>query len=176
VLRPVALFFAIGGSAFAVGHRLGVAQPKCANGAVKGFAYVKGDPNKVIHNLPQTFTSDPKVFGAAFNCTGRPVQVRREGNLFQIRFPGTAGRLAIATGAGPEAGQFWATASPTARGRSRVRAQLDRTTSGRRASSSSSCSDLACVGGGRSPPPTPPSWAGGARIALWLADAARRAS
>jgi hypothetical protein len=112
VLSAVALFFAIGGSAFAVGERLGAAQPKCANGSVKGFAFVRGDPHQGIHNLPQTFTSDPKVFGAAFNCTGRPVQVKREGNLFQIRFPGTAGRLAIATGAGPDAGQFWATALP----------------------------------------------------------------
>jgi hypothetical protein len=112
VLSVTALFFAIGGSAFAVGQRVGVAQPKCANGAVKGFAYVKGDPNKGIQNLPEEFVSDPKVFGTAFNCSGKPVQVRRTGNSFQIRFPGTAGRLAIVTGAGPQAEQFWASAVP----------------------------------------------------------------
>ena len=112
VLSAVALFFAIGGSAFAVGQRLGVAQPRCANGAVKGFAYVKGDPNKGIQNLPEAYISDPKVFGTSFNCSGKPVQVKRAGTVFQIRFPGTAGRLAIATGAGPDAGQFWATPLP----------------------------------------------------------------
>jgi hypothetical protein len=112
VLSAVALFFAIGGSAFAVGQRLGVAQPKCANGAVKGFAYVKGDPNKGIQNLPEEYVSDPKVFGTSFNCSGKPVQVKRAGTVFQIRFPGTVGRLAIVTGAGPDAGQFWATPLP----------------------------------------------------------------
>ena len=112
VLSAAALFFAIGGSAFAVGQRVGVAQPKCANGAVKGFAYVKGDPNKGIQNLPQEFTSDPKLFGTSFNCSGRPVQVRRLGNVFEIRFPGTAGKLAVVTGAGVDAGFFWVTPLP----------------------------------------------------------------
>jgi hypothetical protein len=112
VISAVALFFAIGGSAFAVGQRVGVAQPKCANGAVKGFAYVKGDPDKGIQNLPETFISDPRVFGASFNCSGKPVQVRRLGRVFMIRFPGTAGRVALVTGAVPDARQFWATPNP----------------------------------------------------------------
>ena len=112
VLSAVALFFAIGGSAFAVGQRLGVAQPRCANGAVKGFAYVKGDPHEGIQNLPQTFTSDPKVFGVTFNCSGKPLAVRRLGNVFQIRFPGAPGKVAFVQGAGPEAGFFFATPLP----------------------------------------------------------------
>jgi hypothetical protein len=112
VISGIALFFAIGGSAFAVGQRVGVAQPRCANGAVKGFAYVKGDPAKGIHNLPETFTSDPRVFAASFNCSGRAVQVRRSGRVFMVRFPGTAGRVALVTGAAPDGREFWATPSP----------------------------------------------------------------
>lgn len=112
VLSATALFFAIGGSAFAVGQRAGVAQPKCGDGSVKGFAYVRGDPNKGINNLAETYTSAPRVFGARFNCSGKAVQVKRAGNLFQIRFPGTAGKLAIVTGAGPNAGQFFTTQLP----------------------------------------------------------------
>ena len=45
----LALFFALGGSAFAVGERIqspSVAQQRCANGAVRGFASVTGDPSK----------------------------------------------------------------------------------------------------------------------------------
>ena len=41
----VALFFALGGSAFAVGERIqsrSVAQQRCANGAVRGIATVTG--------------------------------------------------------------------------------------------------------------------------------------
>jgi hypothetical protein len=112
VISAAALFFAIGGSALAVGQRVGAAQPRCADGAVKGFAYVRGDPNKGIQNLAETYTSNPRVFGPRFNCSGKAVQVRRSANLFQIRFPGTAGKLAIVTGAGPNAGQFFATQLP----------------------------------------------------------------
>ena len=56
VLSAIALFFAVGGSAFAVGQRLGAAQPRCANGAVKGFAVVTGDPKQGIDNVPFAFS------------------------------------------------------------------------------------------------------------------------
>ena len=88
VVSGIALFFAIGGSAFAIGQRVGVAQPRCANGAVKGFAYVTGNPTEGIQNLTQNFTSDPRVFSARFNCAGKGVQVRRNRDVFEIRFPG----------------------------------------------------------------------------------------
>lgn len=96
VLSTVALFFAIGGSAFAVGQRVGAAQPRCGDGAVKGFAYVTGDPAMGIHNLGQEFTRNPKVFGARFNCAGKAVEVRRNRDTFEIRFVGVAGRTATA--------------------------------------------------------------------------------
>ena len=100
VISALALFFAIGGSAFAVGQRAGVAQPRCANGAVKAFAYVSGDPTQGIQNLAETFTSNPKVFRANFNCSGKAVQVRRVGDVFEVRFPGTAVRAVTVSAAG----------------------------------------------------------------------------
>ncbi len=76
----VALFFALGGSAFAVGERIqspSVAQQRCTNGAVRGFASVTGDPSKGMANLPDKFSSANVLFTRKFNCTGRAVQVRR---------------------------------------------------------------------------------------------------
>ena len=100
VISAIALFFAIGGSAFAVGQRVGVAQPRCANGAVKAFAYVSGDPTVGIQNLAETFTSDPKVFKASFNCSGKAVQVRRVRDTFEVRFPSTAVRSVVVSAVG----------------------------------------------------------------------------
>jgi hypothetical protein len=112
VISALALFFAIGGSAFAVGQRVGVAQPRCANGAVKAFAYVSGDPTQGIQNLAETFTSNPKVFKANFNCSGKAVQVRRVRDVFEVRFPGTAVRAVTVTSAGGVAGAWSATPQP----------------------------------------------------------------
>ena len=112
VISGLALFFAIGGSAFAVGQRAGVAQPRCANGAVKAYAYVTGDPTVGIQNLAETFTSSPKVFKASFNCSGRAVQVRRVRDVFEVRFPGTAVRAVTVTAAGSPAGAFSAAQQP----------------------------------------------------------------
>src|SRR5919204_3673825 len=91
-----ALFFAIGGSAFAIGQKI-VPQARCANGAVRGFAVVTGDPTKGLANLPQTFVSGSPYFRTSFNCAGKPVQVRRQGDVFYIRFPGNAATTAVAT-------------------------------------------------------------------------------
>jgi hypothetical protein len=98
----LALFFALGGSAFAVGERIqaaSVAQQRCAQGAVRGIAVVSGDPTKGIANLPDQFTSAPVVFARRFNCTGRPIQVRRLGiGRYEIRFVGNAATTAIVGG------------------------------------------------------------------------------
>jgi hypothetical protein len=100
VISALALFFAIGGSAFAVGQRVGVAQPRCANGAVKAFAHVSGDPARGIHDMAETFSSDPKLFKASFNCSGKGVQVRRVRNVFEVRFPGAPVRTVVASATG----------------------------------------------------------------------------
>ena len=76
----VALFFALGGSAFAVGERIqspSVAQQRCANGAVRGVATVTGNPSQGMANIPDRFTSANNLFSRKFNCTGKAVQVRR---------------------------------------------------------------------------------------------------
>ena len=96
----LALFFALGGSALAVGHGLTAAQPRCANGAVRGVATVIGDSGGVA-NIGDTFTSRKAVFARAFNCTGRGVQVRRVSiGVFEVRFVGNGAPTALATGLG----------------------------------------------------------------------------
>jgi len=112
VISAVALFFAIGGSAFAVGERLGVAQQRCANGAVKGFAYVTGDPTVGIQNMAETYSSSPKLFSARFDCAGAAVQVRRVRDAFQIKFNGIAGRSALVSGVGANPQTMTVTALP----------------------------------------------------------------
>jgi hypothetical protein len=99
----VALFLALGGSAFAVGeHVQGVlaTQQRCAQGAVRGIAVVTGDPRSGIANLPDRFTASRAVFARRFNCTGRAIQVRRVGiGTYEIRFLGNGAPTALASGA-----------------------------------------------------------------------------
>ncbi len=98
----LALFFALGGSAFAVGERiqsLTVAQQRCANGAVRGFATVTGNPSAGIANVPDQFTSNRTLFRQTFNCTGRATQVRRTAaGVFEVRFVGSSSQSATGTG------------------------------------------------------------------------------
>jgi len=123
VIAVAALFFALGGSAFAVGEgiqSLAAPQPRCANGAVRGVATVTGNPAQGIANLPSTFTSSPVLFTRRFNCTGRAIQVRRtEIGVYEIRFLGNAAPSAVAGGVG----LFSATAETLAPGTFRIRVQ-----------------------------------------------------
>jgi len=112
VLSAVALFFAVGGSAFAVGQRVGVAQPRCANGAVKGYAYVTGNPQVGIQNMAETYSSNPNLFSARFDCAGARVQVRRDRDVFQIKFNGVVGRTALVSGVGANPQTMTITALP----------------------------------------------------------------
>jgi hypothetical protein len=98
----VALFFALGGSAFAVGERVGSSaaafQRVCAQGNVRGVAHVTGGPSGAA-NIPGAFTGARAVFGRRFSCTGRAVQVRRLGiGVYEVRFVGNAAPNAIAGG------------------------------------------------------------------------------
>lgn len=100
-LALVALFFALGGSAFAVGERIqapSVAQQRCTNGAVRGVATVTGVPSQGIANVPDRFVGTGNLFARKFNCTGKAVQVRRvETGVFEIRFVGISGASAVAS-------------------------------------------------------------------------------
>lgn len=100
-IAVVALFFALGGSAFAVGERIqapSVAQQRCTNGAVRGVATVTGVPSQGIANVPDRFTGAGNLFARRFNCTGKAVQVRRvETGVFEVRFVGISGVSAVAS-------------------------------------------------------------------------------
>lgn len=95
----LALFFALGGSALAVGERLqapAVAQQRCTNGAVRGIAVVTGIPSQGIANFPDAFTSARNLFARRFNCTGKAVQARRvEAGVFEVRFVGISGASGV---------------------------------------------------------------------------------
>jgi hypothetical protein len=122
-IAVVALFFALGGSAFAVGERIqgpSVAQQRCANGAVRGIATVTGNPTQGIANIPDTFTSAGNLFSRRFNCTGRAIQVRRaEIGVYEVRFVGNGAPSAIASGVG----SFSSTTEVIGPGTFRVRVQ-----------------------------------------------------
>ena len=91
----LALFVALGGSAFALG-RSSVPVVRCGKGSVKAFAAV--DFNAFSGSLPQGFTSDPKFFAARYDCAGGSPQLRpRAGNQYDIRFPGIRSRSAVVT-------------------------------------------------------------------------------
>ena len=88
VLSAVALFFALGGSAFAVGGSILGSQvqagteSRCATGAVRGIAVV---------------TAAAKL-QSAFNCSGRRVNVQRvAAGTYEVRFPGNTAPRAVAT-------------------------------------------------------------------------------
>jgi hypothetical protein len=103
-LGLIALFFALGGSAFAVGERIqsaSVAQQRCTNGAVRGVVVVTGNPSQGIANIPDTFTASPTLFARRFNCTGRAIQVRRaELGVYEVRLVGNNAPSALAGGVG----------------------------------------------------------------------------
>jgi hypothetical protein len=116
----IALFFALGGSAFAVQDRAqspSVAQQRCVNGSVRGVAVVTGIASQGIANIPDGFTAAGNLFGRKFNCTGKAVQVRRvEMGVFEVRFVGISGASAV----GSVTGDAFAAVQPTAGGVFRV--------------------------------------------------------
>lgn len=100
-IAVLALFFALGGSAFAVGERVhatAASQQRCAQGAVRAVAHVTGGPSGVA-NIPGNFSGANALFARKFNCTGRATQVRRLGiGIYEVRFVGNAAPNAIANG------------------------------------------------------------------------------
>ena len=102
VLAGAALFFALGGSAIAVTDAVRP-QPRCAPGAVRGFIAVNGDPAKGIANIGDQFTSAKPMVGARFNCAGAAPQARRVNvGVYEVRFAGNAGQVAVASSAAAE--------------------------------------------------------------------------
>jgi hypothetical protein len=116
VIALLALFFALGGSAYAVGDRIqgaGSTEARCGNGSVRGIAVVTGIPSQGIANLPGNFTSGKAYFGRKYNCAGKAVQARRvEAGVFEVRFVGVSGGSAVASATGDSV----ATVQPGANG------------------------------------------------------------
>jgi hypothetical protein len=95
----LALFFALGGSAFAVNSAVRP-QARCADGAVRGVAVVTGEPGKGMANLPDAFTSSAAAFAKKFNCAGGATQVRRVSlGVYEVRFVGNPAAAAIVSSA-----------------------------------------------------------------------------
>ena len=106
VVAGLALLFALGGSAFALGQKT-APQPRCQNGAVRGIAVVVGLPLKGIENLPGEYTSDPKAFARRFNCTGKGAEVKHgPSGQYDVRFPGLSGASCLASSLSPDAGSI----------------------------------------------------------------------
>jgi hypothetical protein len=93
VIALLALFFALGGSAFAVGQATLAGQPRCAPGAIRGLAAVAGSDS-----MPETWTG--RFLNRKFNCAGKGVQVRRlDLGIYDVRFPGNASTVALVSAA-----------------------------------------------------------------------------
>jgi len=103
VLSTLALFFALGGSAFAISEAVQGPQARCQSGAVRGYIAVNGDPTKGIANLGDKFTSAKPMIGARFNCAGAAPQARRlDTGVYEVRFPGNGTQVATASAGGAE--------------------------------------------------------------------------
>ena len=98
VVAALALFFALGGSAFAVGQATARYQLRCQPGAVRGVAVVTGDELHGMGNIPSTFTGNARLFARRFNCTGGGVTVRRvDPGVFDVRFAGNSATVGVAS-------------------------------------------------------------------------------
>jgi hypothetical protein len=88
VLSLAALFFAVGGSAFAMGHGT-LAPSRCAAGAVRGTADVHAS-----QAFPDRYTSNG--VSGRYNCSRRAVQAKRvDTGVYDVRFAGNPGSVAV---------------------------------------------------------------------------------
>ena len=107
-IAAAALFFALGGSAFALSDAVRP-QARCANGAVRGIAAVTGEGGGMA-NIPDQFSSTRSLFSRTFNCTGGAPEVRRiSRGVYEVRFPGNSAASATVSGSGAES---WLTPLP----------------------------------------------------------------
>jgi hypothetical protein len=62
----------------------------CGKGKVNGYAHIAGGNG----SFPSTYTSSAPFIDTTFNCSGQPVQVRRQFmGTFDIKFPGNPGTI-----------------------------------------------------------------------------------
>jgi hypothetical protein len=91
----VALFFALGGTAFAVSSKL-APQSRCTTGAIRGIADVNGESVDGVGNISMTYSSNRGLFGYSWSCTGGSIDVRQSrGALgFDVQFVGNPATVA----------------------------------------------------------------------------------
>jgi hypothetical protein len=95
VISLTALFFALGGTAFALGSKT-APQPRCQTGAARGFAVL--DPSSVdLSGLPASYTSPAGLFTYTWNCGGGQIRVKKDHSHdgVDILFTGNPAKLAI---------------------------------------------------------------------------------
>lgn len=101
VISLVALFFALGGSAFAIGAKELSAQPRCATGAVRGLAVVTGAKTDLSGISTSTYSSDASLFTYRWSCTGKGILVKRDPKFegIDVKFVGNPSSVAIVSSA-----------------------------------------------------------------------------
>jgi hypothetical protein len=101
VVSGLALFFALGGSAFAVASKVSP-QPRCAQGAVRAVVEVTGQPDHGPANLPDQYTSNTSYLGRHFNC-GSSIQVKRsDRGTYYVKLIGNSATSAVASAFGSD--------------------------------------------------------------------------
>jgi len=91
----VALFFALGGTAFALGSKA-VPQPRCATGAVRGIAEINTSYD--LSSLTSNMQDTPQAFGYTWSCTGGKVYIRKNGSGIDVQFIGNPATVATVSG------------------------------------------------------------------------------
>jgi len=95
VVSLTALFFALGGTAFAVGSK-SAPQPRCAQGAVRGIAVLDGG-EEGFSSLPSTWNSAPGMIQYQWSCGGGQVLIRkpRDQQGIDVEFANNPAQFAI---------------------------------------------------------------------------------
>jgi hypothetical protein len=91
-----ALFFALGGTAFAVNQKAAPAQPRCAPGAIKAIA-VLNSGQFGLDTLPNSYTDNSEWFTYRWSCTGGTISVRKPPDVrgIEVYFGGNNANAAI---------------------------------------------------------------------------------
>jgi hypothetical protein len=113
LIALLALFFALGGTAFALGSKV-VPQPRCAQGAIRGIAVVTSSKVDLSSLSSSTYTSDPNVFGYRWSCTAGQIEVRRATGIqgVDVKFDGNPSTIAVVSAAGGSANAGSVTRQP----------------------------------------------------------------
>jgi len=102
LISLAALFFALGGTAFALSSKT-VPQPRCATGAVRGIAVIS--PGFDLSSLPSSFTAAPDAFNYRWSCTGGNILIKKSSSTpgVDVEFAGNPSTVAVLSSAAPGA-------------------------------------------------------------------------